>query len=270
MVQEDVLCDVCREVAFQYVCPRCDAPYCSVKCYKNHNNKCTEAFYEANVKEQLATLQPCKESVKEFKDTLQALDALEPVWNETDLDEDIDDERRAQLLDLAQRDLLTKDMLTPQEMQMFKEALKDGQIQAHLTPYSPWWTQVVIEEWELCVVDHICCVEGVRTAHDSSVYIVLQLIYAYVHSMRMFDGDLRNAGAQESLIHLCPALRNSKKKSKRCKGSHTSKSKEEELGTPKDKTQHVYTLDEVVHDGLRLANLPPTLEKKMAVNCLCW
>jgi hypothetical protein len=33
----------------KYTCPRCQAPYCSLACYKTHSNMCSEAFYREQV-----------------------------------------------------------------------------------------------------------------------------------------------------------------------------------------------------------------------------
>lgn len=52
--QEDhnEVCQVCRQCESRYKCPRCQLPYCSVACYKEHNTdgtSCTEAFYQDRV-----------------------------------------------------------------------------------------------------------------------------------------------------------------------------------------------------------------------------
>ena len=35
----------CVRAAAAYTCPRCNAPYCGLDCYKRHGQHCTEAFY---------------------------------------------------------------------------------------------------------------------------------------------------------------------------------------------------------------------------------
>ena len=39
---------------FRDVCPKCQVPYCSLLCYKNHGESCTEAFYQKKVNQVLA------------------------------------------------------------------------------------------------------------------------------------------------------------------------------------------------------------------------
>jgi hypothetical protein len=38
-------CSVCSRSDANYICPRCNARYCSVNCYKNHSTQCTDTFY---------------------------------------------------------------------------------------------------------------------------------------------------------------------------------------------------------------------------------
>ena len=65
-------CQVCHQHASRYTCPRCELPYCSVDCYKNHcqennntnesngSNNCTEAFYHDRVTDILQLEQKAK------------------------------------------------------------------------------------------------------------------------------------------------------------------------------------------------------------------
>jgi len=72
-------CSVCREHEARYTCPRCKIPYCSVDCYRKHNNdnqnrndgddsngssSCTEFFYKDRVSQVLQL------EVKEKKDDM--------------------------------------------------------------------------------------------------------------------------------------------------------------------------------------------------------
>jgi hypothetical protein len=63
------MCRVCQQLEAKYTCPRCQLPYCSVDCYRNHNNNhnnnnsnentgldtsCAEKFYKSKVNAILA------------------------------------------------------------------------------------------------------------------------------------------------------------------------------------------------------------------------
>ena len=39
-------CSICNQNEVKYICPKCKIPYCSMDCYKKHNNECTEEFYK--------------------------------------------------------------------------------------------------------------------------------------------------------------------------------------------------------------------------------
>lgn len=47
----DRVCAICARAKATYRCPACNAPYCSLPCYKGHDGRCTEAFYAEHVKE---------------------------------------------------------------------------------------------------------------------------------------------------------------------------------------------------------------------------
>ena len=53
-------CSVCRQHQARYTCPKCQIPYCSVRCYQTHNSNdnengsaCTEDFYKDRVSQVL-------------------------------------------------------------------------------------------------------------------------------------------------------------------------------------------------------------------------
>ena len=46
-------CGVCNKQLSKYLCPRCNLPYCSVGCYRNHGTGCTEAFAKDNLDQHL-------------------------------------------------------------------------------------------------------------------------------------------------------------------------------------------------------------------------
>ena len=48
------VCRVCARDYAKYTCPKCAAPYCSLGCYRRHGAGCTERFYEAEVRDELA------------------------------------------------------------------------------------------------------------------------------------------------------------------------------------------------------------------------
>eukprot|EP00891_Asterochloris_glomerata_P008977 jgi/Astpho2/8977/fgenesh1_pg.00133_%23_30_t len=47
----------CHQQWARYTCPRCNLRYCSLPCYKEHDQRCTEGFYRENAVEQLQQTQ---------------------------------------------------------------------------------------------------------------------------------------------------------------------------------------------------------------------
>ena len=47
------MCLVCTAATARYTCPQCGTSYCSSACYRVHGARCTEQFYEAQVRGQL-------------------------------------------------------------------------------------------------------------------------------------------------------------------------------------------------------------------------
>lgn len=49
-----MLCEYCDEKTFKYSCPKCNIKYCSVECYKLHNQKtCSESFFKQQIENEI-------------------------------------------------------------------------------------------------------------------------------------------------------------------------------------------------------------------------
>ena len=83
-------CKVCHKEVSKYTCPRCEVPYCSLACYKNHSVDCLESFYQAQVKHELSHQRATdeeKQKLGEIMQRLQKLDCDEDE-NETETEEE--------------------------------------------------------------------------------------------------------------------------------------------------------------------------------------
>lgn len=149
-------CLVCQQHESRYTCPRCDLPYCSVKCYKVHTSnpssdgtsapRCTEAFYQGRVssildleaKEQTKTIRQVLN--RQFQSTYTSQSAEE---------EDLLTEELVQLLeDLEERDAAGRGlseeevfkMMSPALKASFQKDLETGTVQELLLQrWNPWW-----------------------------------------------------------------------------------------------------------------------------------
>ncbi|VWU49143.1 zinc finger protein, putative [Hepatocystis sp. ex Piliocolobus tephrosceles] len=60
-------CEVCKKKTFQYVCPSCEIVYCSLECYKQHNDKCVNNFLNNQVNENIKNNVLTDLDIKDFK-----------------------------------------------------------------------------------------------------------------------------------------------------------------------------------------------------------
>ena len=71
-VKEKQKCKICNNnQVVKYVCPKCKVPYCSMECYKKHNESCTEEFYKSNVIQELKNTKFNEEEKKNFREKLK-------------------------------------------------------------------------------------------------------------------------------------------------------------------------------------------------------
>ena len=112
----DNACSVCHKMAGRYACPRCSATYCSLACFRDHGDRCSEGFFKERVKAALAE-EPQKKA-RWVGDLLQGAPA------------DIDEARLLQLLDGSVQP-------TKAEEQLVLRAIANGELESE--PWAPWW-----------------------------------------------------------------------------------------------------------------------------------
>ncbi|KAG7383597.1 Zinc finger HIT domain-containing protein 2 [Phytophthora pseudosyringae] len=141
------VCRVCTAREARYTCPRCNAPYCSVDCYRDHGEGCTEQFFEGHVrsemqlasnargdngKQQQKSIQELLERVREFQEEQQRV-----ADGEDDEEALMQRMQELELLDKAGE--LTLDSLTPEERKKFLGEVADGRLGKLVEIWSPWW-----------------------------------------------------------------------------------------------------------------------------------
>lgn len=226
------LCGVCQQAQFKYTCPKCEVVYCSLQCYQKHSSKCTEGFFQQQVQGELQSTKASGEEKKMLEKVLSKLNSLDEDSEDGDEGEgnegsasaeELEERRLEELASKAETDELAVEDLTEEEARRFHSELKRGSIGQLLHAWEPWWTKagVVEVEDETPAEEatkaggalpsqppmHICCAEG-REPHMAVAFTSLSALYAYVHTMRAFNGEwiwspLR---AAPQLLHLCPAI----------------------------------------------------------------
>ncbi|KAH7622217.1 putative Zinc finger HIT domain-containing protein 2 [Nannochloris sp. 'desiccata'] len=165
-------CSVCSRSDANYICPRCNARYCSVDCYKNHSTQCTDTFYREAAEGELRTLTATEDEKRRMQDILrllhqQQIEDLEggSGGSSEGEEESSDDEELVPGLSLHRALLfatgeITLDDLTTEELEAFqKEAFAaDGDVAAEVQAWEPWWTTLAAAELQLSA-SGIKCIE---------------------------------------------------------------------------------------------------------------
>ena len=144
---KSLCCQVCDLNEWRYVCPQCETKYCSVSCYQNHQEGCTERFYQSRVNEvlqleakerqrdtrQLLTRfhQEQQQYLHDTRPTNDFLEVLpkEKLYKILQLVESGDDEQIANILQKH-----------PAIRQALHHAIQGGELQDWLLePWHPWW-----------------------------------------------------------------------------------------------------------------------------------
>ncbi|KAN0022556.1 hypothetical protein ACTFIU_004754 [Dictyostelium citrinum] len=171
---DEKLCKICYKQFSLYTCPRCHIGYCSSICFKSHNSRCSNEFFEQQVKENLKLIDKVSP-----KDSLEFLKRMKKIYdiedekfdtllskfnlplsskstindfdninyndyekNEEDEEENNEDEEYIDINDLN-IDEMTQDqllsLLTPQDIEEFNNSIKDGTISNIIEEWIPWW-----------------------------------------------------------------------------------------------------------------------------------
>nr|XP_016942736.2 zinc finger HIT domain-containing protein 2 [Drosophila suzukii] len=177
MSESEEKCHFCREVPFKYTCPKCNALYCSVGCYKSKEHlKCSEEFYKSCIQDELSgakATQESQEDVRKIYDILKRMretdngfcpqdfdndglenpldsdgdegeaeedDGEEEIPGEEDLLEDVEEDIAARLkgVDINDADEVWS-RLTTEEQEEFQKLITNGDIMKLMPDYKPWW-----------------------------------------------------------------------------------------------------------------------------------
>jgi len=141
-------CEFCpEERANYYTCPKCNAAYCSLQCYRSPKHlQCSETFYRQCVQDEMQLVSKEGVSKDTVTKTYQAL--LQQQANEEedqealDSDDDADDVigivERLEGIDLDDADAVWN-KLTESERKEFQALVESGEISKFVPEYRPWW-----------------------------------------------------------------------------------------------------------------------------------
>ncbi|KAM4617811.1 zinc finger HIT domain-containing protein 2 [Discoglossus pictus] len=127
------VCSLCLSEPARYTCPRCNAPYCSLGCYRGPRHEtCSESFYREAVMEVLREEQAGPRGRREVEEMLLKMKKEEEAMEEPGAGLDGTPEVEGEVAGLW-------NSLTPQEKKDFHRLLQSGNIGALVPEWKPWW-----------------------------------------------------------------------------------------------------------------------------------
>ncbi|XP_068117880.1 zinc finger HIT domain-containing protein 2 [Hyperolius riggenbachi] len=119
-------CSLCLSAPGRYTCPRCNAPYCSLACYKGpRHTACSELFYRDSVLEALRDGEAGPRGSQQLRDMLIRLKEEDEV-GEAD--------------PISGEEALLWNSLSTREKEHFNRLLKSGSIGSLIPQWKPWWS----------------------------------------------------------------------------------------------------------------------------------
>lgn len=206
----------------KYSCPKCQAPYCSLKCYRHPDHEqCSENFYKSCVQEEMTLLAAEKKDPNSRTKMLEQLKKFQQDQEEQDEDDflDSDDEEdlsvRLSGIDLDDTDQIWQAM-TKEERKDFEAMVESGKIESFIPKFKPFWEnkeRLVQEINEAEKLEQYCPeiekkklppLSGLHKAPSPSVkFNLLNVLYAYCYSLRFYFGDVHSDSNCLPFVNLC-------------------------------------------------------------------
>uniref|UniRef100_A0A0E0M9U6 HIT-type domain-containing protein n=1 Tax=Oryza punctata TaxID=4537 RepID=A0A0E0M9U6_ORYPU len=236
LAETRVICRVCQKQFAQYTCPRCNARYCSLPCYKGHSVQCTESFMRENVMDELKHMQPEDESKKKMLDILRRFHLEEEDIDSEGEDESILSEELIQKI--MSGDEIKLEDLSDDEITRFRQSLASGELSKMIKPWTPWWKkpsarsislspdgsqlirQVSVEDTNTSdpMADPESSISEIPEGPESALPSLKQLtrvepspllavhlvdtLYSYCFTLRLYNGDWRSDAFGASTVAL--------------------------------------------------------------------
>ncbi|XP_069824397.1 zinc finger HIT domain-containing protein 2 [Dendropsophus ebraccatus] len=122
-----VVCALCLSAPGKYTCPRCNAPYCSLACYRGaRHSACSELFYRDAVLRTLREEDAERRGRRQVEETLLKLREEEAPLCGTDAV-------------ISEEESGLWDSLSCQEKEHFNQLLQSGHIGSLVPEWRPWW-----------------------------------------------------------------------------------------------------------------------------------
>ena len=156
------ICAVCARQLGKYACPQCNVQSCSLPCYRQHSQRCTERFHAQEARAAMTGTKADDEAQKTMRDILRRaqqqpedddaapLDSYDsypdheeagerPTTENDDFDVDGDGDELERLREAAAAESLTLSSLSVEQQRRFLRAVKDGRLSRFVDVAVPWW-----------------------------------------------------------------------------------------------------------------------------------
>ena len=194
-------CYICKKTLSKYVCPQCKVAYCSIQCYRTHNQNCTENFYMEHVKANLSQKKATQEETHRVKEILKRI-------NDSRTQEVMTEQEEHRLLEL--KDKLEQghgiEILSPLEKEQFFRDIEKGKLLGNLEEWTPWWTHpnpphVDVQDPKYPFLENYLSLPLVssltsKTPSPELVYHIANTLWTVAYVWRTFNGDLDSNQAQ--------------------------------------------------------------------------
>ena len=150
--KEKQKCKICNnDQEVKYICPKCKVPYCSMQCYKKHNESCTEEFYKSNVIQELKNTKFNEEEKKNFREKLknyqEKLNLIDENYEQLKDEDDIINKKilhYEEILKKMNEDKFnSKYDFTADDWNDFNNFIKNFQQSEIFRIYKPFWSREV-------------------------------------------------------------------------------------------------------------------------------
>ena len=157
--KEKQKCKICNNnQEVKYVCPKCKVPYCSMECYKKHNESCTEEFYKSNVIQELKNTKFNEEEKKNFREKLknyqEKLNLIDEKYEQLKDEDDIINKKIVHYEEILKKmnedKFNSKYDFTADDWNDFNNFIKNFQQSEIFRIYKPFWSR---EAKSLLVID---------------------------------------------------------------------------------------------------------------------
>lgn len=194
-----IVCNMCSDSIAKYTCPRCNARYCSVDCYKSRSHlECSELFFQKCVMESLGAMSAGDDQRLRTAEMLKNFER-----EQRDDDEAPDLAERLSGIDLDGDPEKVLGVLTPDELKQFEAVLENESLRSDIVElWDPWWCKQLprmVEELSettrtqipslLKDTEDLGELLKTKTPSDSIAFGIIDTLYGYAYVTRLYNGN---------------------------------------------------------------------------------